>query len=130
MDNPTAPWDWMTQLGQTKKTLDREYVKKYYAPYVVHRMLSYHPDSLIYVNELNQRHHVDNDLQYDFLINTLRPRKRFTKMAKGHDADHVDAIMKTYNVNYHRALEIQGMLNDDQIKKIRDRLYSRGGIKK
>ena len=107
----------------TDKDIDVDYV-----PFVVNKTLSYHPDSLIYANEMNQRQHVDKQLQFQFYLNSLRPRKRFAKWVKAEKVDNLEAVKLSFNYSNEKALQIIDLLSDEQINEIiKDRT---GGVEK
>ena len=91
------PFDYVTSVSYSKKNLMRgsendELAESGYQPYLTNKALSYFPDSLFYSNEMNMNHHADNILQYEYLINTLRPKRRFAKWVKAEDNDDLEAI--------------------------------------
>ena len=107
----------------TDKDIDVDYV-----PFVVNKTLSYHPDSLIYANEMNQRQHLDKQLQFQFYLNSLRPRKRFAKWVKAEKVDNLEAVKLSFNYSNEKALQIIDLLSDEQINEIiKDRT---GGVEK
>jgi hypothetical protein len=107
----------------TDKDIDVDYV-----PFVVNKTLSYHPDSLIYANEMNQRQHADKQLQFQFYLNSLRPRKRFAKWVKAEKVDNLEAVKLSFNYSNEKALQIIDLLSDEQINEIiKDRT---GGVEK
>ena len=68
-----------TKISPFKNTLDY----KDYNPFIVNRALSYHNDCIPYVAELNRLNHLDNDMQYQYLLNSIRSMKRpFRKWQK------------------------------------------------
>ena len=72
--------DWLNSINQTKKNImdeDPSSVKDY-APYIINRCFSGHIDSLMYANEMNRFHFLPKKMQYDFFINILRTKKRFS----------------------------------------------------
>jgi hypothetical protein len=77
--------DYLKAINYTKEHLmdteDEEWEKKY-LPFIVNRCLAPFPDTLLLVNEINQLPHLDKKLQFDFYLNTLRPRKRFSPWLK------------------------------------------------
>ena len=89
-----------------------------YVPFVVNKTLSYHPDSLIYANEMNQRQHLDKQLQFQFYLNSLRPRKRFAKWVKAEKVDNLEAVKLSFNYSNEKALQIIDLLSDEQINEI------------
>jgi hypothetical protein len=82
----------------------------------------------MYANQLNINNHLDNRLQYDFLINTLKPRKRFSPWVKNQTLEDLEIVKEYYGYNRDKALEALKILNKDQIQDIKRRLY-KGGSK-
>ena len=67
-------------INQTKNHLIDEdpSIEKEYPPYIVNRCFSGHIDTLMFANEMNKYHFFPKKLQYDFLINIVRKKKRFS----------------------------------------------------
>ena len=110
---------WMVRsLGQDKEPLPADKVDEYKA-YFINRTFSYHADTVLIINELNKNPHLNNRLQYDFLLNTIPPKKRFSKRSvdKAYQ-DEVTAIQAYYKVNYDRARDIRMVLNAEQRKEV------------
>ena len=77
------PFEFLNAINYTKKDLmvDPEN-EKHYNSFVVNRSLSYFPDTVAIANEMNKYHHLEKRLQFSFLINIIRKRKRFSKWIK------------------------------------------------
>ena len=75
--------EYLNAINYSKENLmeDSFYEKKYPA-WVVNRALYAHPDTILLVNEMNVNNHLDSKLQFDFLLNSTRPRKRFAPWLK------------------------------------------------
>ena len=76
------PFDFVNSITYSKKDIMNDINEKEYAPFLVNRSLSYHQDTLLYANEMNSRFDVSHRLQYHYLLNSIRKRKRFAKWAK------------------------------------------------
>jgi len=120
--------------GETKDVADKTYV-----PFLVNKALSFHIDTVLYANEMNQRGHLDNLLQHDYLINTVRSRRRKSnKWPKPSDDNDIKAVMEYYECNYNRAKDYLTVLTANQLAVIHDRTkkggaddrYSRNGRSK
>ena len=77
--------DYLNAINHTKEKLldsDDEQWEKKYPPFIVNKCIAPFPDTIMLVNEINQRHHLDKKLQFDFLLNSLRARKRYTPWLK------------------------------------------------
>ena len=124
------PFKFIDIVGYSKDESDltSELIRQEYQPFIINRSLSYHADSLIYANEMNQRHFLSEDLQFQFYLNSLRPRKRFAKWAKAEKVDNLEAVKIAFNYNNEKALQIIDLLSDEQIDEIvKDRT---GGVEK
>tara|TARA_Y100000034_G_C6739241_1_gene327928 strand:- start:246 stop:629 length:384 start_codon:yes stop_codon:yes gene_type:complete len=100
--------------------------EKSYDPFIINRAFSYYNDTLMQSNELNQRPWIDKKLQNDLLLNSIRPRKRWTPWAKPEKIEAVELVKEYYKYNYERAREAVSILSKEDIEIIRETLY-RGG---
>lgn len=121
--------DWMKTINQTKQSIiaDDPSTEKDYPPFIVNKCLAGHKDAVLYANEMNKNSHLDKKLQYDFLINTLRPRKRFTPWVKKQTLDHLDLVKEYYGYNHEKALEALEILTTEQLESIRKSM-NKGGM--
>ena len=122
-------WDMVNSISDTKKNLleeDAENIKTY-EPYLVNKSLSYHNDALMYANEMNRNFFIDKDMQYNFYINILRKRKRFSSWIKKEKVDDLECIKSYYNYSNEKALQALKILSEVQINFIKKQLDT-GGI--
>ena len=121
--------DYLNAINYTKEPLldteDEQWVKKY-PPYIINKCIAPFPDSLMLVNEINQLHHLDKKLQYDFLINSLRARKRYTPWMKAKKLENLEYVKEYYGYNNEKAKSALDILNDEQISAIKTKL-NKGG---
>ena len=121
--------DYLNAINYTKEPLldteDDQWEKKY-PPYIINKCIAPFPDSLMLVNEINQLHHLDKKLQYDFLINSLRARKRFTPWMKAKKLKNLEYVKEYYGYNNEKAKSALDILNDKQISAIKTKL-NKGG---
>ena len=121
--------DYLTAKNQTKEPLldseDEEWVKKY-PPFIINKCLSPFPDTIQLVNEINQYPHLDKKLQFDFLLNSLRKRKRYTPWLKAKKEKYLECIKEYYGYNNEKAKSALNILNDEQISAIKTKL-NKGG---
>ena len=121
--------DYLNAINYTKESLlnsdDEQWEKKYY-PFIVNKCVAPFPDTVMLVNEINQLHHLDKRLQFDFLINSLRPRKRFTPWLKAKKLKNLEYVKEYYGYNNEKAKEALDILNDEQISAIKRKL-DKGG---
>lgn len=125
------PFDFVNQILQGKKNLIVDDItEKEYQPFLVNRSLSYHKDCIMYANEMNQRHHLDKNLQNDYLLNTVRSQKRpFMKWVKAEKHDDISSIKQVYGFSDLKAREALRLLNDEQIQQIKQQTDT-GGLRK
>ena len=121
--------DFLKTINYTKDNLMDEdpLTEKEYVPFVVNRTLSYFPDTVLYANEINLRGHLDNRLQNDYLLNSIRKKKRFSRWLKPELNEDIDAIKEYYSCNYRKAHEIAKVLTGEQLTLIHKSL-KRGGF--
>lgn len=113
---------------QTKK--DVLETEKDYVPFVVNRALSYHKDCILYVNQMNMNHGLPQKLQYQYLLNTIRPLKRkFQPWQKQVVIKDLDCVKEYFGYSNEKAKEALRILSDQQIAFIKEKL-EKGGVKK
>jgi hypothetical protein len=125
------PFVYADSVSATKKNLMRgsandELAEKGYKPFLTNRSMSYHQDSILYANEMNMRPHLDNKPQYEYLLNTLRKRKRYAKWAKESPDASVEMVMEYYGYGRSKAEETLKVLTDEQLAMI-ELALDRGG---
>lgn len=101
--------------------------EKNYNAFMVNRGLSYFYDTIVYANEMNRYHELDHKMQYEFLLNGVRKKKRFSKWIKPvKDADY-ESVKQFYEYNDHKTLQALNVLSESDIKIIKSKL-EKGGI--
>lgn len=124
------PFDYITSISSSKVNLMTDkYSEKEYNPFMVNRGLSYFIDTVLYANEMNMNYHVDSKLQYQYLINIVRPKKRFSKWSKKVNNDDLSLIMEYYGFNKDKAQTALRILTTEQIDVIKKKQET-GGVKK
>lgn len=120
--------DWLNSINQTKKNIMDEDVssKKDYAPYIINRCLSGTIDTLMYSNEMNKHHSLDKKLQYDFFINTVRTRKRYSPWIKQEKIKDLELVKSYYGYSNEKAKQALKILSQDQINFIKAKLETGG----
>lgn len=121
--------DYLNSINQNKKNIivDDE-TEKAYPPFIVNKCLSAFHDTVLFANEMNMYPHLDKKLQYDFFINSINPRKRFSPWAKKTKVEYLDAIKEYYGYNDDKALQALRILSKDQLEHIK-KLVNKGGRK-
>ena len=123
------PFEFLNAINYTKKDLmvDPEN-EKHYNSFVINRSLSYFPDTVAIANEMNKYHHLDSRLQFSFLINIIRKRKRFSKWIKPEIQNDVEVVKRYYGYSNEKARQILPLLTPQQIQIIRNKV-NKGGRK-
>jgi len=115
-----TPFDYLNAINQSKENLIvDELSEKKYVPFVVNKGLSYFSDTILYANEMNQLYLLDNKPQFLYLLNSIRPRKRYSKWFMHKINDDVHFISEHLNCNHKRAEEYLTLLTEEQLKSIK-----------
>ena len=121
--------DYLNAINHTKEKLmdteDEEWERKY-PPFIVNKCLAPFQDTILLVNEMNQYPNIDKKLQFDFLINSLRPRKRYTPWLKATKLENLEYVKEFYGYNNEKAKVALDLLNDEQISAIKQKM-NKGG---
>ena len=122
---------YLKSINETKEHLldsdDPMWTKKY-SPYIINKCLAPFNDTIMLVNEMNMRHHLDSKLQYDFLLNTIRSKKRYAPWVKASKLKDLEYVKEYYGYSNEKAKSALSILNDSQIKAIKNSL-NKGGKK-
>ena len=122
-----SPFDFLNEINYGKKNIIIDDItEKQYNSFMVNRGLSYFKDTVVIANEMNINHHLDNRLQFDFLINIVRKRKRFSKWNKPEVATDLDVIKEYYGYSNEKARMVHNLLTDDQITELRRKVFKGG----
>ena len=123
------PFEYLNSINSTKKDIMEDDIdERGYNSYLINRSLSYFNDTVGLANVVNQYHHLDNKLQYHFLINIVRKRKRFSKWMKAESESDIDAVQEYYGYSKDKAKQVLPLLSPDQIIIIKKKV-SKGGRK-
>ena len=106
---------------QTKKNVfEDDPDLKDYNPFIINRALSFHPDCIPYVEEMNRLHFLDKDMQYQYLINTIRPMKRkFAPWQKAQVEKDIECVKEYFGYSNKKAREAMRILTNEQIDEIK-----------
>ena len=120
--------DWLNSINFTKKNLLQEdpSVAKDYPPYIINRCLSGHIDCVMYANEMNRYHFLDKDMQYEFYINILRKRKRFSPWIRKDKISDMEYVKRYYGYGNEKASQALKILSPEQINFIKSKLDTGG----
>ncbi len=121
------PFDYVNSINTTKKDIMVDDIaEKDYNPFIINRGLSFFKDTILYANEMNVHHHLDNRVQFDFFINIIRKKKRWSKWTKPSDVDNLELIKEYYGYSNEKAKSILSLLSNEQIEQLKQRIYKGG----
>jgi hypothetical protein len=121
------PFEYLNAINDTKKDIMVDDIaEKAYNPFMVNRGLSYFNDTVIYANAMNRLHHLDHRLQFDFYINSIRKRKRFSKWIKPDTASDVEVVKEYYGYSNEKARQALSLLTSEQINDLKKKVYKGG----
>jgi hypothetical protein len=122
--------DWLNSINQNKKNImnDDPSSEKDYAPYIINRCLSGHIDCLMYANEMNKYNFLPKRLQYDFFINIVRTKKRYSPWLNKEKIKDIDYVKLYYGYNNEKALQALSILSKEQLTFIKAK-FETGGTK-
>ena len=121
--------DYLKAINRTKEPLmdeEDEMWEKKYPPFIVNKCLMPFQDTILFVNEMNQYPQLDKKLQFDFYLNSLRSRNRYTPWMKAKKLETLECVKEYYGYNNEKARVALDILNDEQISAIKQKL-DKGG---
>lgn len=123
-----SPFEIIDSVTYSKKPLfDDPEADKAYSAFIVNKGLALYSDTVMPANEMNRYSFIPVKWQFDYLINTITKRKRYSKWVKKMKlpAD-VELIMSYYGYSATKAIQALSLLTPDQLSTIKERT-SRGG---
>ena len=116
--------DWLNSINFNKENLIKEDpdIVKQYPPFIVNKCLAGHIDTVLFANEMNKYHHLDKDMQYSFLLNSLRKRKRFSPWLRKDKITDLECVKQYYGYSNEKASQALKILTVEQINYIKKRL--------
>ena len=121
------PFEYLKAINESKKDIMiDDLAEKEYNSFIINRGLSYFKDTILYANEMNRYHHLDSRLQFDFLINIIRKKKRWSKWIKASEVDNLELIKEYYGYSNEKAKSALSLMSNDQIEQLKMRIYKGG----
>ena len=121
--------EYLNAINFTKKDLmksEDELWQKKYPAFIVNKLLSAFSDTVMFVNEMNRNHFLDKDMQFQFLLNSVRAKKRFTPYIKADKLNQIEYVKEYYGYNNEKAKSALDILTKDQLKIIKEKLFKGG----
>jgi len=124
------PFEYLKAINETKKDIMVDDIaEKEYNPFIINRGLSFFRDTILYANEMNRFHHLDHRLQFDFFINIIKRKKRWSKWVKPQEVNHLELIKEYYGYSNEKAKSALSLMSNEQIEELKQRIY-KGGKRK
>ena len=121
------PFEYLNAINHSKQNIMVDDIaEKAYNPFMVNRGLSYFHDTVLMANEMNQNAHLDNRLQFDFFINIVRKKKRFSKWFKPEIVSDVEVVKEYYGYSNQKARQVLTLLTTEQLDLLRKKVYKGG----
>ena len=116
--------DWLNSINLTKEDITREdpqLIKKY-VPFIINKCMSAHLDCIMFANEMNLQSHLAKDLQYQFYLNSIRKRKRFSPWLRKDKIKNLDVVKSYYGYSNEKAIQALKILTKEQLDYIKKRI--------
>ncbi len=125
-----GPFEFIKAINSNKNVMKNDLLaEKEYIPFLVNRGLSYFQDTILQVNEMNRCHYLDKKLQFDYLLNNIRPRNRWSKWLKPSKIENLEIVKTYFGFGNEKAKDALEVLSDTQIEEIKTQL-TKGGVEK
>lgn len=117
------PFDYVNAINKTKKDLmTDEAGEAAYVPFLVNKTMSYFVDTVMHANEINKYNHLDNKLQFQYFLNSIRVGNRFSKWNKKKDDEDLELVKQYYNMSDEKARQSLPLLSQKQLSLIKTTL--------
>ena len=125
-----GPFEFIKAINSHKNIMkDDALAEKEYIPFLVNRGLSFFQDTILQVNEMNRCHYLDKQLQFDYLLNNIRPRNRWSKWLKPSKIENLEIVKSYFGFGNEKAKDALEVLSDKQVEEIKNQLME-GGVEK
>ena len=122
-------FDFLNDINSGKKDIMTEENEKEYKPYVINRFLANSVETVRLAAEMSRLHHLTPRMQYDYLLHSVRRKKRFLKWTKADKQDKIDVIKKFYDYSTVKAAQVAHLFSDEDVDTMRKRLNPGGTSK-
>ena len=103
-------------------------IEKQYPSYIINRCLSGQLDSVMFANEMNKHPNLEKKLQYDFFLNSLRKRKRYSPWLRKEQIENLELVKRYYGYSNEKAKQTLNLLTKEQLAFIKSK-FETGGTK-
>ena len=121
------PFEYIKAINDTKKDIMVDDIaEKGYNPFIINRNFSFFNDTVLYANEMNRFHYLDHRLQFDFFINIIKKKKRWSKWVKPQDIENLELIKQHYGYSNEKAKSVLELFNNEQIEELKRKGFKGG----
>ncbi|HCU99000.1 MAG TPA: DNA polymerase [Chloroflexi bacterium] len=116
--------DWLNSINLTKEDITRDdpqLIKKY-SPFIINKCMSGHLDTVMFANEMNLQSHLAKDLQYQFYLNSIRKKKRFSPWLRKDKIKNLDVVKSYYGYSNEKAIQALKILSKEQLNYIKAKI--------
>ena len=116
--------DWLNSINLNKQDItaeDPQLIKKY-APFIINKCMSGHLDTVMFANEMNLQSHLAKDLQYQFYLNSIRKKKRFSPWLRKDKIKNLDVVKSYYGYSNEKAIQALKILSKEQLNYIKTKI--------
>jgi len=125
-----SPFDYVNAINYSKKDIMVDDLsEKEYNPFIINKALSFFSDTILFANEMNKYHHLDSRLQFDFFINIIKKKQRFSKWLKPSEVENLELIKNYYGYSNEKAKSVLTVLSNEQIDELKTRMNKGGRTK-
>ena len=116
--------DWLNSINLNKNNIIKEDpdTERKYAPFIINKCMSGHLDTVLLANEMNMNHSLSKSLQYDFFLNSVMKKKRFSPWLRKDKIKNLDVVKQYYGYSNEKAAQVLRILTSEQIAFIRSKL--------
>ena len=121
--------DYLPAINHTKKNLmdsDDPMWEKKYPAFMVNKIVGSFQDTISKANEMNRYHFLDRDMQFQFLLNSIRSKKRFTPFLRSELIEDIECVKEYYGYSMDKARSALKLLTKEQLILIKQRLFKGG----
>ena len=118
--------DWLNSINMNKKNLLDDDPTAKYPAYIVNRCMSGHLDTVLFANEMNKNPNLDLNMQYSFLLNSVRKRKRFSPWLRKDEIRDLDLVKRYYGYSNEKAKQALSILTKEQLSFIKSKFETGG----
>jgi hypothetical protein len=124
------PFEYVNAINSHKDIIsnsdNEQLAETGYNPWMVNKAFSYFKDTILYANSINEHHFLDKKLQFHYLLNSIRPQKRFAKWVKKQDINGLEMVKEYYGYSNEKALQALALLSPQQLDMIKQKLQKGG----